>query len=92
MREIPLTLAQRQLETETYPPVFPRSYFSGFDWGEGGALAAAAEVLRLLGGAYIDCEREIAVGVDGILIKKFKVNGEKIHVDLKNQLQELPDS
>jgi len=64
---------------------------SGFDWGEGGALAAAAEILRLLGGAYIDFQKKVAVGVDGVLVKSFKINGKQVCVDLENQLAALPD-
>ncbi|MGH9453639.1 MAG: hypothetical protein ACRD2O_06670, partial [Terriglobia bacterium] len=63
---------------------------SGFDWGEGGALAAAAGLLQQLGGAFVDFKRNIAVGVDGVYIKSFKLAGSQIHVDLDNQLAALP--
>jgi hypothetical protein len=63
---------------------------SGFDWGEGGALAAAAGLLRQLGGAFVDFKRNIAVGVDGVYVKSFKVEGKRIRVDLQNQLAALP--
>lgn len=63
---------------------------SGFDWGEGGGLTAAAELLSNLGGAYIDFERRIAVGVDGVMIRGFRLDGRRIAIDLQNQLAALP--
>lgn len=63
---------------------------SGFDWGEGGALAAAACLLQQLGGAFVDFRRNIAVGVDGVNVKSFKLAGTQIQVDLDNQLAALP--
>jgi hypothetical protein len=65
---------------------------SGFDWGEGGGLAAAAELLEQLGGAFVDFKRNIAVGVDGIYVKSFKLEGSQVRVDLDNQLAALPFS
>jgi hypothetical protein len=62
---------------------------SGFDWGEGGGLAAAAELLRTLGGAYIDLQNNIAVGIDGVIVEHYQVTKNRIEVRLKNQLAEL---
>ncbi len=63
---------------------------SGFDWGEGGGLAAAAELLGKLGGAYIDFEHHIAVGIDGVTIRHFRREGRRININLENQLAALP--
>jgi hypothetical protein len=63
---------------------------SGFDWGEGGALAGAAGLLRRLGGAFVDFKRNIAVGVDGVYVKSFQLEGSQVCVDLDNQLAALP--
>jgi hypothetical protein len=63
---------------------------SGFDWGEGGALAAAADLLQRLGSAFIDFKRSVAVGVDGVYVNSFKLEGAQIRVDLDNQLAALP--
>ena len=63
---------------------------SGFDWGEGGALASAAGLLQQLGSAFIDFKRNIAVGVDGVYVKSFKLEGRQISVELDNQLAALP--
>ncbi|MBZ5560936.1 MAG: hypothetical protein LAP13_00790 [Acidobacteriia bacterium] len=63
---------------------------SGFDWGEGGGLAAAATLLRRLGGAYLDFEKKVSVGVDGIYIKSFELQKKLIRIELVNQLALLP--
>lgn len=63
---------------------------SGFDWGEGGGLAAAAELLSELGGACIDFEHRIAVGVDGVDIQYFRLHGRRITINLGNLLAALP--
>jgi hypothetical protein len=63
---------------------------SGFDWGEGGGLAAAAELLEQLGGAFVDFKHNTAVGVDGVHVKSFKREGSQVRVDLDNQLAALP--
>jgi hypothetical protein len=63
---------------------------SGFDWGEGGALAAVADVHRTLGGIHIDSKRNIAIGVDGVAIERFKMQGRALFIDYKSLLAELP--
>jgi hypothetical protein len=39
---------------------------TGFDWGEGSALASAAYILKKYGGAYVDTSAGWAVGIDGV--------------------------
>ncbi|HEV2380435.1 MAG TPA: hypothetical protein VG206_11650 [Terriglobia bacterium] len=63
---------------------------SGFDWGEGGALAGAADLLRSLGGVFVDGEHGVAIGVDGVAVKNCKIEGRTIRLDLENQLAALP--
>ncbi len=46
-----------------------RSYQSGFHWGTGSALTTAAIFKNTLGDVYIDAGRNIAIGVDGIVVK-----------------------
>jgi len=65
---------------------------SGFDWGEGGGLAAAATLLRHLGGAYLDFAKNLGVGVDGVYVKSFACHGKRIQVELVNQLALLPSA
>ena len=82
----PLGIEPENIDHEGLPQVPLRS---GFDWGEGGALAAAAALLRQLGGAFIDFKKNIGVGVDGVRVKLFKLQGCQIRVDLDNQLAAL---
>ena len=63
---------------------------SGFDWGEGGGLAAAATLFQYLGGAYLDFTRNIAVGFDGVYVRSYALRGRQIQVELANQLAALP--
>jgi hypothetical protein len=63
---------------------------SGFDWGEGGALASAAGLMQQLGGAFIDFKRSIGVGVDGVYVKSFTHEGRQVRLNLHNQLAALP--
>jgi len=65
---------------------------SGFDWGEGGGLAAAATLLCHLGGAYLDFAKNLGVGVDGVYVKWFDCHGKRIQVELVNQLALLPSA
>jgi hypothetical protein len=43
-----------------------------------------------LGGAFVDFKRNIAVGVDGVHVKSFKLEGSQVRVDMDNQLAALP--
>ena len=82
----PLGIEPENIDHEGLPQVPLRS---GFDRGEGGALAGAAALLRQLGGAFIDFKKNIGVGVDGVRVKLFKLQGCQIRVDLDNQLAAL---
>ena len=83
----PLGIEPENIDHEGLPQVPLRS---GFDWGEGGGLAAVATLLRNLGGAYVDLRRHVAVGVDGVHVKSFVRRGKQIRVDLINLLAALP--
>lgn len=63
---------------------------SGFDWGEGGALVAAAELQRHCGSVFIDASHGVAVGVDGIAVKSFSRRSRTLRLELENQLAILP--
>jgi hypothetical protein len=55
-------------------------------------LAAAATLLRHLGGAYLDFAKNLGVGVDGVYVKSFDCHGKRIRVELVNQLALLPSA
>ncbi|MDA2929532.1 hypothetical protein MYX84_06230 [Acidobacteria bacterium AH-259-O06] len=83
----PLGLSAENIDHEGLPQLPLRS---GPDWGEVGALAAAATITQALGGAYIDTAKRVAVGVDGLYLKEYQISGKKIHVKIENQLRSLP--
>ncbi len=82
----PLGITAENIDHEGLPQLPLRS---GSDWGEGGALASAAEVLRLIGGVYVNFETNIAAGVDGISVKSFGINERHIHLEVDNLLARL---
>ena len=62
---------------------------SGPSWCEIGGLAAAAHIMQKIGGIYINFEKNMAVGVDGVSVEKFRLEGDKIQVTLKSLLAAL---
>jgi hypothetical protein len=53
------------------------------------AASATACFLEKTGGVYINFEKELAVGIDGISVEKYELNGQKINITLKSLLAEL---
>jgi len=82
----PLGITAENIDHEGLPQLPLRS---GSDWGEGGALASAAEVLRLMGGVYINFAKNIAAGVDGVSVKSFGRNEGHIHLEVDNLVARL---
>jgi hypothetical protein len=83
----PLGIEPENIDHDGLPQIPLRS---GFDWGEGGALAGAAVLLRSMGGIFIDCRHNIAIGIDGIQVESCVVQDRTITLDFKNQLRDLP--
>ena len=63
---------------------------SGPSWCEVGGLAAAAHLMHRLGGVYINFEKKIALGIDGISVDSYSVKDRKINIFMKSLLAELP--
>lgn len=82
----PLGITAENIDHEGLPQLPLRS---GSDWGEGGALASAAETLRLIGGVYVNFEKNIAAGVDGVSVKRFQCDGRLINLEIDNLLARL---
>lgn len=60
--------------------------------GEGtGLFAGLSDALRELGGTYVDFARKTAVGVDGVYVRSFALEGKTVRLELVNQLAALPD-
>jgi hypothetical protein len=59
-------------------------------WGEGsGVFTGLAEALRACGGAYINTDKNLAVGVDGVRIDKCDVIGNELTIQLRSVLFDL---
>ncbi len=82
----PFGITAENIDHEGLPQLPLRS---GSDWGEGGALASTAEVLRLMGGVYINFDKNIAAGVDGVSVKSFGRDERQIHLEIDNLLARL---
>ena len=85
--DFPLGLGPENIDHEGFPQ---RPLGSGPSWNTVGGLAGIAHVMRRLGGAYVDFEHHLAVGVDGLKILSFERQGKTIRLALQNQLALLP--
>ena len=85
--DFPTGLGPENVDHEGFPQ---RPLSSGPSWGAVGGLAGAAHLLDRLGGATIDAERGIAVGVDGIVVTRVEFQAGTLRVALENSLAALP--
>ncbi len=59
-------------------------------WGEGsGVFTGLAEAMRACGGAYINTDKNLAVGVDGVRIDKCDIIGNELIIQLTSVLFDL---
>jgi hypothetical protein len=85
----PFGLGPENIDHEAHPQSAMRTHPS---WGEGsGIFTGLAEAGRALGGVYIDFDKEIFVGVDGIQVEKAELIGDEIHLTLNNSLANLTE-
>ncbi|RPA67848.1 hypothetical protein EF405_12825 [Cyclobacteriaceae bacterium YHN15] len=85
----PFGLGPENIDHEAHPQSAMRTHPS---WGEGsGIFTGLSEAGRALGGVYIDFEKDIYVGVDGIQVQKAELIGDGIHLTLKNSLADLTE-
>ena len=85
--DFPTGLGPENVDHEGFPQ---RPLSSGPSWGAVGGLAGVAHVLDRLGGAFVDVERGIAVGVDGVIVTRVASQGRVLCVSLENPLAALP--
>jgi len=83
----PFGLGPENIDHEGFPQTPLRS---GPSWAEVGGLMAAADVLKQLGSLYIDMARDISVGVDGLAVQAYRLEGRILRVDIVRLLSELP--
>ncbi|MCX6872842.1 MAG: Ig-like domain-containing protein [Verrucomicrobia bacterium] len=85
--DYPLGLGPENIDHEGFPQ---RPLTSGPSWTSMGGLAGMAQVLNRLGGAYVDFDQNVAVGVDGLKIVSFQRNGDTVNLVVESQLAALP--
>ena len=85
--DFPTGLGPENVDHEGFPQ---RPLSSGPSWGAVGGLAGVAHVLDRLGGAFVDVERGIAVGVDGVIVTGVELQERTLRVSLENTLAALP--
>jgi uncharacterized protein YyaL (SSP411 family) len=85
--DFPVGLGPENIDHEGFPQ---RPLSSGPSWNSVGGLAGVAHMMDRLGGAYINFEKNLAVGVDGLRIVSFQRQGPTIRLKLESQLAALP--
>ena len=83
----PFGLGPENIDHEGFPQ---KPHRSSAGWNEVSGLAAVADVLRMLGGVFIDARRNLAVGVDGVSVRSFRRSGRTLRLELDNLLAHLP--
>ena len=84
--DFPIGLGPENIDHEGFPQ---RPLSSGPSWNSVGGLAGVAHLMNRLGGAYINFDKNLAVGVDGLKIVSFHRRGRTLRVKLENQLAAL---
>jgi len=83
----PYGLGPENIDHEAHPQSAMRTHPS---WGEGsGVFTGLAEAYRELSGGYIDFEKGMYVGVNGIVIEDAKLSGSDITLTITDQLTTL---
>jgi len=84
----PYGLGPENIDHEAHPQSAMRT---NPGWGEGsGVFTGLAEAYRELGGGFVDFNRGIQLGVNGITIREAKVSGDTISLKIRNNLAGLP--
>jgi uncharacterized protein YyaL (SSP411 family) len=85
--DFPVGLGPENIDHEGFPQ---RPLSSGPSWNSVGGLAGVAHVMDRLGGVYVDFEKNLAVGVDGVQVTSFQRQGPTLRLKLESQLAALP--
>ncbi len=85
----PFGLGPENIDHEGHPQSAMRTHPG---WGEGsGVFTGLSDASRELGGAYINVEKNLAVGVDGITVKEFSLSGNDLTVTMISMLDILKE-
>ena len=83
----PFGLGPENIDHEAHPQSAMRTHPS---WGEGsGVFTGLAEALRGLGGAYINLETSIHIGVDGLHIENVELDKDELKITIKSVLHQI---
>lgn len=85
--DFPVGLGPENIDHEGFPQ---RPLSSGPSWNTVGGMASAAHILRLLGGVYMDFEKNMKLGVDGVEVIHAEMVGRSIRISLRSLMSELP--
>lgn len=83
----PFGLGPENIDHEGHPQSAMRTSPS---WGEGsGVFTGLAGILRELGGAYVNFEKNLSVGVDGVTVTRATCSGATLEIDIAGRLKRL---
>ncbi len=83
----PTGLGPENIDHEGIPQTPLRT---GASWCEVGGLTGVADIMRELGGMYINVEKHLAAGINGVNVKSWKLEGNLLTINLQNAFHELP--
>jgi hypothetical protein len=82
----PFGLGPENIDHEGYPQSAMRTHPG---WGEGsGVYTGLGQALKGLGDLYVNANKKIAVGVNGVLIKEVQFDDEKVVLQVDNELSD----
>lgn len=82
----PFGLGPENIDHEGYPQSAMRTHPG---WGEGsGVYTGLGQALKGLGDLYVNANKKIAVGVNGVLIKEVKFDHKKVFLKVDNVLSD----
>jgi hypothetical protein len=85
----PFGLGPENIDHEGHPQSAMRTHAG---WGEGsGVFTGLSDAYRELGGAYINTDNNLVVGVDGVTINGFSLSGKTLTIGMTSMLDILKE-
>jgi hypothetical protein len=82
----PTGLGPENIDHEGIPQTPLRT---GASWCELGGLTGISDAMRELGGLYVNVVKNLAVGVNGVNVKEYQFDKEKLSIRIENWFKEL---